>query len=374
AGCSSGEEGFSISLVLEKVRLEHPHFEYRIEGWDVDPVSVATANRAIYPNTAISTIPLAFRSLLLMGSGKTKGYFTLDKAMRQRCLFKQRSLLIPSEMNFERFHVIFCRNVLIYFKADQVQTIIHSLINRLYPRGLLILGHSEAIEAKAYRLESSGNSCYRVGTAAEGVRSSSPAALVKSGSSAFAFKKSIGSMTRETMTLRKPELILVGASTGGTDALERLLKDMPQGCPPVVIVQHIAHAFAKSFAERLCFAARLKLGDPCESGPIKKDHIYMSWGDYHIGVKRHGSHFFMTTSSEAPLHSVRPSVDYLFESVAASGPSEHIFTCLLTGMGKDGAKGMLEMRRMGSMTATQDEKSSVVFGMPAEAVAIGASQ
>ncbi len=381
AGCSSGEEAYSIGLVLQKVKSECPSFDYRIEGWDVDPVSVQTANRAIYPDAALSSIPASYHGLVLVGSAKTKGMLTLDKAIRDRCSFKVRSLLMPSEAAFLKFQVIFCRNVLIYFKPEMVQSIIYGLLKRLNPGGTLVLGHSEAIEAKTYHLEGLGNSCYRAIAplkvpAVQTAKSASLKVLASKGGAALSIKKPpiAFSVAGENLNLCRPNLILIGASTGGTDALERLLKDMPADCPPIVIVQHIAHAFARSFAERLATVAGLTAGNPHESSQAKRNHIYMSWGDYHVGVRKHGASYILSMSSDPPRHSVRPSVDYLFESASKGEGCDKILVCLLTGMGKDGAAGMLELRRMGAMTCTQDEKSSVVFGMPAEAAALGASQ
>ncbi|MES2746611.1 MAG: chemotaxis protein CheB [Bdellovibrionota bacterium] len=358
AGSSTGEEAYSIGLVLEDVRKNFPHFDYRIEGWDVDPISVQTAARAIYPDVSLSSIPKPFHRFMLKGSAQTQGLVTLDASIRERCHFKSRSLTDAFDPIQNPYQIIFCRNVLIYFKPEQVKSIIKHLMTNLDSQGLLILGHSEAIEAKEFGLEGLANSCY---------------SLPASAQTSTAKVRLVGGKL-PNLKYSHPDIILIGSSTGGTDALERMLKDMPSNTPPIVVVQHIAQPFAKSFAERLATVARLSLGSAEDRGILKPNHLYMAFDDYHIGIRRQGHSFVIATSQEPPMHSVRPAVDHLFLSAARYIDCERMLVCILTGMGKDGAQGMRALREKGAMTMTQDQKSSVVYGMPAEAVALGASQ
>lgn len=351
AGCSTGEEVYSLALVLESIRAASPNFDYRVEGWDVDPVSIRNAKACIYPIGVRSAIPDAYSRFLLIGHGKSAGYFTLDKAIRDRCRFRQKSLVEHEAQVERKFHAIFCRNVLIYFTPAQVNDIIRYLMRFLLEDGTLSLGHSESIEAKDFALRNLGNACYQ---------------FPKAKSAAVAVESPL-------RNLRPPDLILVGASTGGTEALVRFLRLMPRDCPPILVVQHIAHAFAQSFAERLASAAGLLLGNPMPGSELRTGHLYMALGDYHLGLRQRGSLEIIDINTGPPQHSVRPAVDYLFLSASKLKTGKHIFAFVLTGMGKDGAKGLLQLKGIGATTFTQDEKSSVVFGMPAEAVALGAS-
>lgn len=351
AACSSGEEVFSIALVLEALRERQPGFDYAIEGWDLDPVSIGRAERAIYEQSVLEQIPSEFRRHLRLGQpgSEAEGLFTLSPNIRARCQFAVRSIdqALPLERSFQ---LIFCRNVLIYFRAEQVERIVRSLLQLLRPEGRLFLGHSEGIEAAKFGLRNTGNTVYARESGPSKSRASEP-----------------------KMELRYPELILIGASTGGTEALLRLLRDMPDTCPPVLVVQHIARSFAKSFAERLTAAAGLRLGQPLAGSELKPGHLYMAWDEYHIGLRPRGEHWQLQTSLSPPLHSMRPAVDFLFESAAQQPRAAQMMGILLTGMGKDGARGLLQLKHAGAMTFTQDEASSVVYGMPGEASALGAS-
>ncbi len=174
------------------------------------------------------------------------------------------------------------------------------------------------------------------------------------------------------LKLYYPELILVGASTGGPQALTECLEKLPrENCPPVVVVQHINEAFAKPLAQRLATAASLDLVEPKEGIPLLPGKLYMAHGNYHLGIQKNSDRYTVQISESEKLHGHRPAVDYLFSSAAAT--KVHAINVLLTGMGRDGAKGMLELyQNTNSINLAQDEKSSVVYGMPKEAVSLGA--
>lgn len=351
AACSSGEEVYSMAMVLETIREIFPHFDYQIEGWDIDPVSIEKASLAVYDAAVIDQIPKAQQRHLRLGSERSQGFFTLSKAIRQRCRFSCHSLDAVASQE-ARFHIVFCRNVLIYFKAEQVDKIIRSLLRLMQPAGTLFLGHSEGIEAAKLGLKSLGHAAYQ----AEAIP-----------------RKPLPSETSPRLVLRPARLILIGASTGGTEALLRLLKNMPRDCPPVLVVQHIAPSFAKPFAERLAAASGLQLGTPLSGNEVKPGHLYMAWDDYHIGLRLRGGILQLETSIAPPQHSVRPAVDFLFESATRLQALSHTVGVLLTGMGRDGAEGLLHLKNAGAMTFTQDAASSVVYGMPGQAAALGAS-
>ncbi len=170
---------------------------------------------------------------------------------------------------------------------------------------------------------------------------------------------------------KKPELVVLGASTGGTEVLTAILANMPSYCPPVLVVQHIKGNFAKDFAERLANTARLKIGEMKNDEILKSGHLYAALGDYHIAVRRTHAGPKLIISDTPPVEGHRPSVDYLFQSVAVA--DYNVVAALLTGMGRDGAKGLLAIRSKGNETIAQDELSSTVFGMPKEAIKLGAA-
>jgi two-component system chemotaxis response regulator CheB len=170
---------------------------------------------------------------------------------------------------------------------------------------------------------------------------------------------------------KRPDLILIGASTGGTAALVELLQDMPPDSPPILITQHIVKTFARAFAQRLAGSAKLKLADPFKESVLKSGHIYLALDDYHIGVEEIAGELNIKVSNTSPVNRHRPSVDFLFQSATKISKRYNILAVILTGMGADGAKGIKDLHDLGHTTVAQDEASSVVFGMPKEAIKLG---
>jgi len=168
------------------------------------------------------------------------------------------------------------------------------------------------------------------------------------------------------------KLIALGASTGGTEAIREVLEVMPADSPAIVISQHIPEAFSKPFSERMNRCSPMTVTQAEDGEQILPGHAYIAPGDRHLLVVRDGARFRCQLSDGPPVNRHRPSVDVMFRSVAQNvGPNA--VSVLLTGMGNDGARGMLEMREAGAYTLVQDEASSVVWGMPGEAVALGAA-
>lgn len=177
---------------------------------------------------------------------------------------------------------------------------------------------------------------------------------------------------RSRTTLRTTDRVLaVGASTGGTEAIRAVLCDMPPDCPGLVIVQHMPPTFTKHFAERLNGLAAIEVKEAADGDAVLSGRALIAPGDKHMLLARSGTRYY-TRIVDGPLVSRhRPSVDVLFRSVAESaGPNA--VGVLMTGMGDDGAAGLLEMREAGAHTIAQDEATSVVFGMPAVGIEIGA--
>jgi two-component system chemotaxis response regulator CheB len=167
------------------------------------------------------------------------------------------------------------------------------------------------------------------------------------------------------------KIIAIGASTGGTEAIYTVLKYLPKSIPGIVIVQHIPPDFSRMFAERLNTSTALEVKEAKTGDYIEKGRVLVAPGDWHMRIKRVGDKFRVECFEGDKLNGHRPSVDVLFESVAKEAGNQAI-GIILTGMGYDGAKGLLSMRRKGARTIGQDESSSVVYGMPKVAFNIGA--
>jgi two-component system chemotaxis response regulator CheB len=169
----------------------------------------------------------------------------------------------------------------------------------------------------------------------------------------------------------KIKLIAIGASTGGTEALYHVLKKLPADIPGIVIVQHIPANFSRMFAERLNNTIELSVREAKTGDYVERGQVLIAPGDRHMTVKKIGDKFKIDCFENEKVNGHCPSVDVLFESVAKEAGSSAIGV-ILTGMGYDGAKGLMSMRRRGARTIGQDEKSCVVYGMPKVAFNIGA--
>ncbi|WP_202841837.1 protein-glutamate methylesterase/protein-glutamine glutaminase [Luteimonas saliphila] len=167
-------------------------------------------------------------------------------------------------------------------------------------------------------------------------------------------------------------LLAIGASTGGTEAIREVLAQMPADAPATVIVQHIPAAFSGPFAERLDRHSRMTVAEAVDQQPLLAGHAYVAPGGRHLRVVRSGARWICRLGDDDPVRRHRPSVDVLFQSVAAHA-GRNASAALLTGMGDDGAAGLMALRRAGARTIAQDEATSVVWGMPGAAVGIGAA-
>ena len=488
AACSTGEEVYSFAAVLEEVSQRISGFKYEILGSDIDPISVAHAQKALYAIEGLRDIPQDYKKSFLKGSGPTAQFMTLKKSVRAQCKFEVRNLTKESDLVHNiTFQFIVCRNVLIYFEPDQVIQIVKNLAANLDKEtGFLCLGHSESVPAEKLNIELVSNCVYRVRMAknADGTKAAAksilildeshssrsvvsrvlsgddfvthiaenteqanhflangkidlilvsahkleddflkwfilkrqanviiPAVIIADNNSSEVIKilSSFTNSTQEIMEKKNfnsdsqsiiqlihailepkkkksnilrngfqkpaklyyPEIIVIGSSTGGTEALVTLLQNLPANCPPVLIVQHISPAFALPFRERLAQAAHLKLGSMSPSVPLQSGHLYMAEGDHHIEIQRRGGTLFLRCSNAPPIASHRPAVEILFMSTVAA--KTQALAVLLTGMGADGSKGMLSLHKQGLLTCAQDEASCVVYGMPKEAITLGAA-
>jgi two-component system chemotaxis response regulator CheB len=168
-------------------------------------------------------------------------------------------------------------------------------------------------------------------------------------------------------------IIAIGASTGGTEAIKEVLMRLPPDTPGVVIAQHIPKAFSGPFAKRMNDCCQVTVYEAEDGQQVLAGHAYIAPGDKHLMVVRDGARYVCRLDDGVPVNRHKPSVDVLFRSVAQNA-GRNAIGAILTGMGKDGARGLKEMLDAGSRTIAQDEATSVVWGMPGEAVALGAAQ
>jgi two-component system chemotaxis response regulator CheB len=168
------------------------------------------------------------------------------------------------------------------------------------------------------------------------------------------------------------KLIIIGASTGGTEAIREFLMQMPSDCPGILIAQHMPEGFTSSFARRLDALCKISVSEAAGGERVLPGHAYIAPGHSHLLLARSGANYVTRIEQTPPVNRHRPSVDVLFRS-AAQAAGKNAVGVILTGMGKDGAAGMLEMKEAGAHNFAQDEASCVVFGMPREAIGLGAA-
>jgi len=169
------------------------------------------------------------------------------------------------------------------------------------------------------------------------------------------------------------KLILIGASTGGTEAIREVLERLPGNLPPIAIVQHIPAMFSRAFAERLNSLCAMEVREAQDGDELRPGLALVAPGNFHLFVQRQGARYIARVTTGPMVWHQRPAVDLLFKS-AAECAGDHAVAALLTGMGKDGAEGLLQLRQKGARTFAQSEESCVVYGMPRAAFELGAAE
>lgn len=183
---------------------------------------------------------------------------------------------------------------------------------------------------------------------------------------------SVQRSTSKSLARTTHQLIAVASSTGGTEALKVLLRGMPADIPGTLIVQHMPSGFTKSFAENLNNLFPFEVKEAVDGDQVVPGRVLIAPGNFHMEITRSGAFYYVKLHQDVPVHSVRPAADCLMKSVAKY-VGKNALGVVLTGMGKDGAEGLLEMKKAGAYTVVQNEETCVVYGMPAAAVALGAA-
>lgn len=177
--------------------------------------------------------------------------------------------------------------------------------------------------------------------------------------------------TGRAMLETTENVVVIGASTGGTEALNAILTSLPPDAPGIVIVQHMPENFTAAFAKRLDGLCRISVKEAESNDTVLRGRALIAPGNHHLLLKRSGARYFVEVKDGPLVSRHRPSVDVLFRSTARYA-GKNAVGIIMTGMGDDGAKGLLEMKEAGAFTVAQDEATSVVFGMPLEAIKLGA--
>ncbi|UYL08690.1 chemotaxis response regulator protein-glutamate methylesterase [Bdellovibrio sp. SKB1291214] len=182
----------------------------------------------------------------------------------------------------------------------------------------------------------------------------------------------IAKADRTSLARTTHQMIAIASSTGGTEALKVFLSGMPANIPGTVVVQHMPPGFTKSFADNLNAMFPFEVKEAQEGDQVVPGRVLIAPGNFHMEITRSGAFYYVKLHQNPPMHSVRPAADYLMKSVAKYA-GKNAMGVVLTGMGKDGAEGLLEMKNAGAYTIAQNEETCVVYGMPAAAVALGAA-
>jgi len=233
----------------------------------------------------------------------------------------------------------------------------------------------EALSIGALEVISKPDSAYSVGDMslqlAEKIRAVNGARLSIPEHGQKAKNNSLTVLNSQALAVTTNKIIAIGASTGGTEAIKNVLTRLPQNSPGIVVVQHMPAKFTTSFAERLDEQWQMNVAEAKNGDAVINGQVLIAPGNYHMIFKRSGARYYVEIKNGPLIHYQRPAVDVLFKSVARYAGANAL-GILLTGMGKDGAQGMLDMKNAGAINIAQDEKSCVVFGMPKEAINIGA--
>lgn len=258
----------------------------------------------------------------------------------------------------------FLRKLMKYFPLPTI------IVSSLTPKGGKLT--LEAMEIGAVDVIAKPGSAYTVGD-----MSFQLADKIRGAAWAKVLKKDRGAADSENVPLKalsqtSHKVIAIGASTGGTEALKVVLTRLPANSPGIMVVQHMPANFTAAFAERLNSLCQMTVREAKDNDSVVPGLALIAPGNFHMVMRRSGARYYVEVKTGPLVHHQRPAVDILFKSTAKSAGANAIGV-ILTGMGADGAEGLLEMKKVGAGTIAQDENSCVVFGMPKEAIKMGAA-
>jgi two-component system, chemotaxis family, protein-glutamate methylesterase/glutaminase len=243
------------------------------------------------------------------------------------------------------------------------------VVSSLTPQGGYVA--MEALEAGAVDVMCKPGASYSVGDmAVELIEKIKAAAKVKVQIVNSDTKGPASQPKRLAMTKTTHKVVAIGASTGGTQALQQVLQTLPHNAPPIIIVQHMPENFTKAFADRLDSVCDIDVAEAKDGDLVRPGLALIAPGNHHMMLNRSGASYYVQVKQGPLVNRHRPSVDVLFKSVARFAGNNAVGV-ILTGMGGDGASGMFDMKQNGAYTIAQDEASCVVFGMPKEAIKLG---
>jgi two-component system chemotaxis response regulator CheB len=233
----------------------------------------------------------------------------------------------------------------------------------------------EALSLGALEVISKPNSAYSVGDMslqlAEKIRAVYGAKMIRPRAAMQAGGRSTLATISRALAETTHKIIAIGASTGGTEAIKNVLTRLPKNTPGIVVVQHMPAQFTTSFAQRLNELCQMEVREAKNNDTVSNGLVLIAPGNYHMLLKRSGARYYVEVKTGPLVHYQRPAVDVLFKTVARYAGANAL-GIILTGMGKDGAVGLLDMKNAGALTMAQDERSCVVFGMPKEAIGLDA--
>jgi len=260
----------------------------------------------------------------------------------------------------------FLKKLMKYFPLPTI------IVSSLTPQGGKLT--LEAMDIGAVDVIAKPGTAYSVGDMsaqlAEKIRAASHARIVKRTGTSEETSSAITPIHALAQTSNK--VIAIGASTGGTEALKTVLTKMPPNSPGIVIVQHMPANFTTAFASRLNSLSQISVKEAEDNDSVSPGTALLAPGNFHMILRRSGARYYVEVKTGPMVHHQRPAVDVLFKSTAKYAGANAIGV-ILTGMGADGAEGLLEMKKAGASTIAQDENSCVVFGMPKEAIKLGAA-
>ena len=365
AACSTGQEPYSIAMCcyafLEEARtkgLEGSLKAVKILGTDVDSNSVSLAREGIYTLEEMHGIDDGKREAFFQkGRQELEGLYKVKDSIWKKCSFRPFNLL-SKNLPLQDVDVIFLRNVMIYFSADDISHVIKHLTGVLRPGGYLFVGHTESGLVKHSDLVSRA-----------------PGVFQKVDNSRADAESAMGALKRLSTGAEKGfnRLLAFGSSTGGTQALRKALEHLRDSSfPPVLITQHFPEEYTQTFAKMLASSLGVKVVVATDRQRIVGDVVYLCPGNHHMVIDKAQR---LRIEKAQPNDVVSPEIDRLFLSIAENAAQLEVLAVILTGMGKDGSVGLKAIREKvkKSVTIAESEETAVVYGMPKNAFETGAA-